>query len=99
MIGAAIIFPIPFIVDIDLEFSEPMDQTLTPGDINVEVIADAIPYFGAFQSWTDATHARYQFAAPWPPAAATIQLRVLDTQLQNLTGGICKTSGLITIVP
>lgn len=91
--------PIPFAVFIDIEFDEPMNQTLTPGDINVEIVADAVPSFLAFDSWTDATHARYSYPAAWPPAAATIQLKVHDSQIRNLDGGDCFTSEKFVIVP
>jgi len=99
VIGAAVTAPIPFAVNIDLEFSEAMNTTLTPGDVNVELVADAVPTWLTFVSWTDATHARYAAAVVWPPLAATVQLKVHDTQLQNLVGGDCFTSGAFVIVP
>lgn len=99
VIGAAVTAPIPFAVNIDLEFSEAMNVALTPGNVNVELIADAVPGWMTFVSWTDATHARYSAAIAWPPAAATVQLKVHDTQLQNLIGGICHTSDLFVLLP
>lgn len=99
VVGAAIINPIPFNVEIDLQFSEPMNVGLAPGNVNVEIIYDGNPAWGTFSSWTDATHARYVFAIAWPPAAATVQLKVLDPNLKNLPGGICRLSDPIVIVP
>ncbi len=99
VIGAAVIAPIPANVLIDIEFSEPMNVALTPGDINVEIVHDAATDWLAFDSWTDATHARYFGNIAWPPAAATVQLKVLDSQLQNLIGGTCFTSETFVIVP
>lgn len=99
VIGAAITAPIPFNAWIDLEFSEAMNTTLTPGNVNVELVADGVPTWGTFLSWTDATHARYVFNVMWPPAAATIQLKVIDNNLRNLVDGICFLSDPIVIVP
>lgn len=99
VIGAAITAAIPFNVEVDLEFSEAMNIALVPGNVNVEMVADAIPSWGVFNSWTDPTHAKYVFAIAWPPAAATVQLKVLDPNLKNLAGGICRLSDPIVIVP
>lgn len=99
VIGAVVIVPVPFAVRIHLEFSEAMNTALTPGNVNVELIADGNPFWLTFDSWTDATHARYAYAGAWPPAAATVQLKVLDSNLKNLAGGICKLSAKFVIVP
>jgi len=99
LIGAAVTVPIPFAVSIDIEFSESMNTALTPGNVNVELVANGVPTWGTFASWTDSTHARYNFGIVWPPANATIQLKVLDLQIQNITGAICKVSVPFVIVP
>ncbi len=99
VLGAAVVVPIPFIVDIDVEFSEPMQTALVPGNVNVELVTGSGPAWGTFQSWTDPTHARYQFAVAWPDPPVTIQLKVLDVNLKNLAGGICKVSDVIVLIP
>lgn len=97
--GAEVTDPTAFAARIDLEFDEPMNQLLVPGDINVELVFDANPFWCPFDSWTDATHARYQFNMPWPPTDGTIQLKVSDSNLQDLDGNVCLTSDPIVIVP
>lgn len=99
VIGAAVILPVPWEVLIDLEFSEVMQTGLTPGDVNVELVADGNPFWGAFEKWQDNTHCRYKFNVMWPPTNATVQLKVLDPNLKNLAGGICELSDPIVVVP
>ena len=99
VIGAAITGAVPLDVGIALEFSEIMQTGLTPGDINVELIADGNPFLGTFEHWDSNTVADYRFAAAWPPANATVQLKVLDPNLKNVEGGISKLSDPIVIVP
>lgn len=99
VIGAAVIAPIPFAVTIDLEFDAPMNTALVPGDVNVEIVNLIIPAWLEFASWTDATHARYLYAGAWPPATSTVQLKVLDPDLQSAEGAECFTSGIFQLLP
>lgn len=99
VIGAAVTDPTMFNVRVDLEFDEPMDTGLTPGNVNVELDSDMGTWWMFFVSWTDATHARYGLAVPWPPAWATVQLKVSDPNLQDLDGLVCLTSDTIPIHP
>lgn len=99
VIGAEVTDGTPFNVRVDLEFDEPMNQLLTPADSNVELVYNGTPAWLSFDSWTDATHARYGIALPWPPPNATVQLKVTDPNLQDLDGLVCITSDPIVIVP
>ena len=99
VVGAHITGAVPFDVGIALDFSEIMQTGLTPGDINVELLADGVPTFGTFAHWDSNLIADYRFVVAWPPANATIQLKVIDYNLKNIAGGVCWTSEPIVIVP
>lgn len=99
VIGAMVTDGTPFNVMIDLEFSKPMNTALTPGNVNVELIFDAGPSWLTFNSWTDATHARYRYAMFWPPANATVQLKVVDPEIRDVLNAVCKVSEVFVIVP
>jgi hypothetical protein len=99
VIDAEVTDPTMFNIRIDLEFDEPMDVGLTPGDTKVELVTDGGNWWMPFDSWTDATHARYSQTIPWPPAWGTVQLKVSDPNLKDLDGNICLTSEAISVHP
>lgn len=99
VIGAVVISPLPFNVMIDLEFSRIMDTGKVPGNVNVEIVVDGNPSWLTFNSWTDATHARYRYAMAWPPTTATVQLKVSDPNLTDLLNAPCLVSDIFVILP
>lgn len=92
VIGAAYTDRTPFRLLIALEFSEPMNVLLTPGDINVEFVHGGGPIWLDFDQWNDDTHAQYTLILPGAPGAATVQLKVDDPMLEDMTGYMCYTS-------
>ncbi len=96
---ANVVLPIPFNVQLDIEFDMDMNTLLVPGNNTFELVTDSGSFMGTFVSWPTSDHVRCQFACAWPPVFATIAQKNFDANVVGTNGEPGKPNTPVQFVP
>jgi len=86
IVDVQITIPIPPNVGIDIEFDQPMNQTVLPGNTTFEMTIDGTPLAIVVNGWSDATHLGCTYVGAMPAVDAFVRQLVLDFNCQSLLG-------------
>lgn len=85
-----VVVPVPGALGIGVQFDKPMDQTVMPDALTLEVEIDSVTYPCTPTSWQSSTQLNCSTTASSPVTDAYIRQLKIHNNLRSLPGTLCR---------